>query len=228
MKKCDMTGCKRKAVYRVKTRDGIKLDVCEEHAKGWNYVSCISLKRRARNIRCIVSLVLLLVLSGSYGAYLATASKAPVLKPGYYLTVKPISLEETPDPSEYIVLNYTHKSEINEYDLVYVLDNFDQIKADLKEAYEQGKISELEYQLFLERGWWGRVIEKVKALLTEETKYILWQPKNRWFIITDRYWIDTADFPDPMINQVKGAYTTILAVGWIAWIAYTVKTRKES
>ena len=226
MKKCDMTGCKRKAVYRVKTRDGIKLDVCEEHAKGWNYVSCISLKRRARNIRCIVSLVLLLVLSGSYGAYLATASKAPVLKPGYYLTVKPVNLEETPDPSEFIVLNYTHKSEIDECDLVYVLDNFDQIKAKWEEGYEKGEIPEFGYQVFLERGEHGRVIEKVKALLTEKTKYILWQPENRWFIITGGYYIDTP-FPNPTINQLKVAHATALAIGWIAWIAYTVKTRKD-
>ena len=228
MKKCDMTGCERKAVYRVKTRDGVILNVCEEHVKDWNYVSCTSLKRRARNIRCIVSLVLLLVLSTSYGAYLGSASNLPTFKPGYYLNVKPVSLEETPDPSEYIVLNYTHESDLYEYDLVYVLDHFDEIKAKWEEGYEKGEIPESDYQLFLELGEHGRVTEKVRVLLTEETKYILWQPENRWFIITWGHCIDTPDFPNPSINRLEGACGAALAIGWVTWGVYVVKTRKES
>jgi len=226
-----MDGCERKAVYRVKSRDGVKIDLCEEHIKSWTYVSCTSLKRRARNI-CLAGLAILLLLSASFGAYLASASNLAstsnslTFKPGYYLTVKPVNLEETPDPSEFIVLNYTHKSEIDECDLVYVLDNFDQIKARWEEGYEKGEIPEFGYQVFLELGEHGRVIEKVRVLLTEETKYILWQPENRWFIITGGYYIDTP-FPNPTINQLKVAHATALAIGWIAWIAYTVKTRKD-
>ena len=157
-------------------------------------------------IRCLVAFAVLLVLTVSFGVYLALGSN-PTLKPGLYLTVKPTTLEQTPDLSEYITLNYTHKSELDEYDLVRTLDNFNQTKKKVEEDYKKGLISEQEYQNFLEYGDTGRVTDKVKKLLTSKTKYILWQPDNQWFIITSGIIVDT----DALLNEVKTSFATILS-----------------
>ncbi|RLI40919.1 hypothetical protein DRO69_12235 [Candidatus Bathyarchaeota archaeon] len=197
---------------------------------------------KVRNLKWKASFAALLISTAVFIAYAVVASaeqEKPIVVPGLYVGVRPVELDSPPE--EYIVLNYSHKSDINEIDLVHVLEYYDDYAEWYKQEYLEGKISEEAYNLSLRFGESGRLTKKVAELFNATSEweihclghYILWEPQNRWFEITGGCCIDvdSPEYPfggdDPIhIGDIIpwGGFT--LGVGWVGWATLFTRARR--
>jgi len=174
-----------------------------------------------------LAFAVLLALTSSFVAHFAHSSEQRISMSGGYYSVVAVSLQQPPDPNEYIVLNYTHRSDIFEYDLVHILENYDDFMEKNERLYREGRILESDYQWQKEIGPDGRMTDEVTELLEgKDFQYILWQPQNRWFNVTFGC---TMDFvrPDSMSPVSEASCGAALTVGWIALAVCAIRRRKS-
>ena len=205
---------------------------------------------KVKNLKWKASFAALLISTAIFIAYAVVASaeqEKPILVPGLYVGVRPVKLDSLPE--KYIALNYSHKSDINEKDLVHVLEYYDFYAEWWKQQYLEGKISEEAYNITLKMGATsGRLTKKVAALCNATSEWeidwnkyfyvgyhILWEPQNRWFEVTSVSCIDvdSPEYPfggaDPIhVGDLKTIIPLgglLLGVGWVGWA--TLFTRRR-
>jgi hypothetical protein len=191
----------------------------------------------AKGLKWKVSFAVLLLSTVIFIAYAASSAETQklLIVPGEYVGVKPVELDSPPEPSTYVVLNYSYKSDINEQDLVHVLENYDHYAEWWAQQYREGKIDEETYNMSLEAGESGRITEKMKNELFNVTwdkfpQYIFWQPENRWFKITCDCQLDvnSEEYPFKGAHSVSVTFGGItLSTGWIGWVALFARRRSS-